>query len=550
VSVGLATSPQTSKGIIPEDDPWLRWNTFATRDIGGGYNHALLEAAQGVLPEIRLGPVPGGMQWPLWLPGQYPPHHFGAGGFNCLWYYYYLNYWQPLVGTLYWDEIARMNNRELPLVVTAGMAGEDEPTYYRNKFFLHMAGGVQGFNYFTYGEGERRPRGLAEIGRLGTGIVRSYYPLLGRLRPSRHAVGLLLPHTHVIHDNDYTARVIYAYANLLAAHVDVEPTCEEELISGDANRYRVILLHGVKWLRQKAYDALTKYARDTGTVLLDASTALEIPGSRRLGVDLAMGPNRTRSAGGKPSFDYPWLHDYLLPERVAAVRVAVSRFVRPEIDSSSIELVCRQAEADGIRYLWLVHVHSHEDYEYLRPRIGAGSRPDHPQQARREAIAYLDAKDREHSGRFTATVRIPSGYVPYDVLRGQQIHAQPIDDGVQFSASMPCLGGQLVALYRRRIAAVKIETPAKVAPGNQIQVKVVVQGDDGRPMPGSQPLHVEISQAGRPFSEWTGSYVTTHGALEFPLHPAMNHPRGDWQIAVRELSSGHESRRKLCVADR
>ena len=182
-------------------------------------------------------------------------------------------------------------------------------------------------------------------------------------------------------------------------------------------------------------------------------------------------------------------------------------------------MVCRQAEADGIRYLWLVHLHSHEDYEYVRPRIGAGSRPHDPKQAAREAVAYLDAKDRENSGQFTATVRIPSGYVPCDVLRGREIPTQPIDDAVQFTASMPWLGGQLVALYPRRIAAVEIETPDSVAVRGQVRIKIIVQGDDGRPMPGSQSLHVEVSQAGVPFSEWTGSYTTTKGVLEIPFAP-------------------------------
>ena len=124
------------RGVVSEDDPWLQWSIFTTKDIGGGYNKTLNEAAKKVIPNVHIGPIPGGMQWPLWQVGQYPPHDFGANGFNLLQYYYYLCYWQPLIGNLYWDEVARMANRKLPLWVVSDSFSYDEPSYYRNTFFF------------------------------------------------------------------------------------------------------------------------------------------------------------------------------------------------------------------------------------------------------------------------------------------------------------------------------------------------------------------------------------------------------------------------------
>jgi hypothetical protein len=535
-------------GVVPENDPWLLWHTFITRDVGGGYNRAIVEAAQKVLPEIRVGPVPGGMQWPLWLPGQYPPHSFGLGGFNCLWYYYYLNYWQPLVGALYWDEVARIGNRDLPLWVTAGLYGANEPTYYRNKFYLHLAGGVRGFNYFTYVDGEQRPRGMDEVGRLGTGVVRSYYPLLGRLRPRRHRVGMLLPYTHAIHESDYPLSALYAYANLLSAHVDVEPTCEEEAIAGELTRYRAVVLYRVKWLRQKAYDALLKYIQQGGLVLADASTELAIPGARRLAVDLAMGAGESKgSPSAAPQFGYPGIHDYCMPDRVRAIRDAVTTYVQPEIDSPSIHLVLREAQADGVRYLWLVNIHTHEDYEYLRPRLGAGARPSNPKVAQQEAVAYLDALDRQAGGLFTAPVSVPKGFFAYDVLKGQEIPVRDAGDHGELTAAMSHLGGQLVALYPARIAAVRIAAPEAVSRGSEAWVWVEVLGDAARAMPGCQPIALELVHAGNVFSEWTGSYLATGGVLEVRVRPAANHPAGPWEIRAKELSSGRSATARFIV---
>jgi len=535
-------------GVVPENDPWLLWHTFITRDVGGGYNRAIVEAAQKVLPGIRVGPVPGGMQWPLWCPGQYPPHDFGAAGFNCLWYYYYLNYWQPLVGALYWDEVARIGNRDLPLWVTAGLYGANEPTYYRNKFYLHLAGGVQGFNYFTYVDGEQRPRGMDEVGRLGRGVVRPYYPLLGRLRPRRRRVGLLLPYTHAIHESDYPLAALYAYANLLSAHVDVEPTCEEEAIAGELKRYRAVLLYRVKWLRQKAFDALVKYAQDGGLVLADASTELTIPGAKRLAVDLAMGAGEGKSSGpGARQFGYPGIHDYCIADRVRAIREAVAAHVRTEIDSPSIHLVLREAQAEGVRYLWLVNLHTHEDYEYLRPRLGAGARPSNPKLAQQEAVAYLDALDRQAGGAFTATVSVPKGCVAYDVLKGQEIPVRDAGDRGEITATMSHLGGQLVALYPTRITAVRIAAPETVSRGSVASIRVEVLGEGGRAMPGCQPIALELAHGGNVFSEWTGSYLAMRGVVEVPVRPAANHPAGPWEIRAKELSSGRSATARFTV---
>ncbi len=542
--VRIARAP----GVVPEDDPWLLWSAFTTRDLGGGYNKALMEGARRAIPGIRLGPVPGGMQLPLWHPGQYPPHQFGRGGFNCLWYYYYLNYWQPLSTALYWDEVARMANRDLPLYVTAGLVGADEPTYYRNKFFLHLAGGVQGLNYFTYQEGLLRPRAIEEVGRLGIEVVRPYYPLLGKLRPRRREVGLLLPYTQSAYDTGYPLAAPYAYANLLAAHVDVEPTCEEELVSGDAKRYKAVLLWRVKWLRQTAYDSLARYAREGGLVLADAFTEIDVPGMKRLPVDLAMG-QAAGAAPGKPdpARQDPGIHDYLLPERVRAVREAVSQYVRPEVDSPSMHMAIRQSEAGGVRYVWLVHLHTHEDYEFLRPRVGAGARPADPKQAAREAAAYLDARDKAAAGQFTAEVGLPAGGVLYDVLAGKEVPVTTADGRSRFTASMKLLGGQLVAIYPRRIAAVKIEAPAALARGVEGKVKIRVVGDDGKPLAGCQPVHVEVRFPAGTSAEWSGSYATSDGLCEIPIRPARNHPSGSWSVRVRELSSSAAAEARINV---
>lgn len=538
------TRLQRPYGAIPEDDPWLLWQSFTTREVGGGFNRALLEGSRRAIPGIRLGPVPGGMQLPLWSRGQYPPHHFGEGGFNLAQYYYYVNYWQPLTGALYWDEIARMHNRDLELWVTAGLYNRDEPTYYRNKFFLHMAGGVNGFNYYSYRDGETRPRGLAEVGRLGREVVKPYAPLFGRMRRARASVGLLIPYAQACIEMGYPVAAVYTHANLLGAHIDAEPTCEEELISGDARRYDAILLWNCAWIRQRAFDALADYIAAGGRVLADRSTRIEIPGMQRLDVDLAMGgEHESRVFESDARMGYPGINDYLVPERVGAVRAALMEHVPPQIDSPSSELVIRRHAAAGIGYLWLVNVHTHEDYMYLRPRIGAGARPPDPAAALEEALAYLAAKDAADGGIFTAPVTVPAGEeVLYDVLHGREIPVETTPGGRRFNAVMQVLGGQLVAFYPRRVASVVVEAPETFSRGVEARVVVRVLDAEGRPLPGHHPVRLEISHGQGLLREWTGSHVTDDGVLSIAVRPALNHARGAWEIRAVESASGVEGR--------
>ena len=48
----------------------------------------------------------------------------------------YLTYWSPTIANLYWNEIGRINNRDLEVMVRAGLLLQPSPSYYLNTFFL------------------------------------------------------------------------------------------------------------------------------------------------------------------------------------------------------------------------------------------------------------------------------------------------------------------------------------------------------------------------------------------------------------------------------
>lgn len=522
-------------GIIPDDDPWLQWNIFCSKDIGGGYNGALTAACAAAVPGMKVGPVPGGMQLPLWGQGQYPPHDFGKDGFNLLQYYYYLLYWQPTIGNLYWNEVARMNNRGLELWAMPDCAYQESPTYYTNTFFLQVAGGAQGLNYFIYTEA--KPVAWETLGKIGNTLVKPLYPFLGKLRPARTSVGLLLPYTQWCYNSIYPTNAVYPYANLLGAHVDVQPTCEEEVLSGDARRYRVILLWRVQYMREAVVKALEDYIAQGGVVLADATTQVPIQGAIKLSVDLAMGEGKSDPDPNDPRFGGPGITDYLHPDRVAAVRRALETHAAPWADCSDPTLIVRRHEYRGVTYLWLVNIESQEEYEYLRPRVAAGARPANPEQAIQEAVRYL--AERTEGKRFRPLVTIPAGnWAAYDVLQGKRIALQKVGDRLGFQADMERLGGTLIALYPEAVGKVVVKTAGAVPRGEMTPLEITVLGASGRPLAGTQPLAVEVLTPQGPWAEITGAHATDDGVWTDVLYPARNDPPGPWRIRVKELSSG------------
>jgi hypothetical protein len=414
-------------------------------------------------------------------------------------------------------------------------AYQESPAYYVNTFFLQVAGGAQGLNYYTYTEA--LPVAWETLGRIGNTIVKPLYPFLGKLRPARTTVGLLLPYTQWCFNWLYPTNAVYPYANLLGAQVDVQPTCEEEVLSGDARRYQAILLWRVQYLRQSVVTALEDYIAQGGVVICDATTQVPLKGAVRIPVDLAMGEGKSDPDPNDPRLGGPGIMDYLHPDRVDAVRRALAPYARPWVDCSDPTLIARRHEYRGVTYLWLVNIESQEEYEYLRPRVAAGARPESPEQAKREAVRYL--AERTEGRRFRPLVTIPAGtWAAYDVLQGKRISLQKAGDRLGFQADMERLGGQLIALYPEALGKIAIRVAATVRRGEQTPLEIAVLGASGKPLAGTQPLAVEVITPQGAWPEITGAHATDDGVWAGVLYPARNDPAGQWRIRVKELSSG------------
>ncbi len=270
----------------------------------------------------------------LWVPSPYPPCNFGEYGFNLLCSYYYNTYWQPVMTSTFWMEIGRMGNRDLrqwnmpDCFMTAG--------YTRNNFFHYLAGAVKGLAYFNYGE--RNDNTWPEFGRLGK-MLQRIGPVQAALKPAQRDLGLLNSFTSNCFDPGHTLVQVYAYHNLVPGHFDVEPVAEEKILAGRAAPHKAILFYNVQYLRQSVYDALAKRAANGGLVLPDRTVPFDIPGAKRLSVDLSMGTDKTLPFPPEGAHvSTPGIRDYGRAERIAVIRGALSPYVKPRFECDDIKM--------------------------------------------------------------------------------------------------------------------------------------------------------------------------------------------------------------------
>ena len=292
-------------------------------------------------------------------------------------------------------------------------------------------------------------------------------------------------------------------------------------------------------MRESVVKAMENYIAQGGTVLADSTTIVPIKGAIKLPLDLAMGDKKSRPEVNDARFGDPGIKDYLHPDRVADIGKAVGKYAPPWADCADSTLVMRRHAYRGVPYLWLVNVHSQEEYEYIRPRKHGLSDPlelANPEKAKTELDRYL--ADRAGK-RFTSRVTIPAGnWAAYDVLQGRRVPLQKEGDRMAFTADMQRLGGTLISLYPEPVEGVACTIAKEMTRGQTVDLRVTVSGPSGKPLAGTQPLAVTVITPQGQWPEVTGPHATEDGVWSTMLRPAVNDRAGLWKIRVRELSSG------------
>ena len=521
------TQVQRDKGIIPDDDPWVLWLRFCSREVLGHFNRLLTDAVlDGTDGRGKVGPICGGDGGANTVPyvdmasGQWPPYNFGSCGFNLLCSYNYNFYWYPALSQVWWLELGRMGHRDLEQWLMPETMDLRATAHLQN-WYLYMAAGVKGLAYFIY---ERTTPGAREaLERIGP-VARRYRKLLGALRPAPRTVGLLMPFETACFNARHPVDSLYAFCNLAMAHVEVEPVWPEELPER-MSRYDAVLLHNVDWLTRRNMQRLQDYIAQGGTVLCDSLTELEVPGSVRLDFPLA-GADRRESYGDL--------------DQVARVKEAVQRHVRPWATSDDPHLLLRRFRAGGVDYLWAVNLMTHgQDIDHV------------PTPGKEREVELLPAYAGFNRRPYEGLVAIPAeNYAVYDVLNGRRLNAVRIGDRLLIPVQMDTWQGCLLALYPSAPSALAVDAPRRGGQGRTIRVETDVLSGRRR-LRAPLPLEITVREPdGSVSAEYSHTALAEDGQYGFPLPFATNDAPGRWRITVRELSAGLERSVEIELAAR
>jgi len=524
-----AEQARARQGVVAEDEPWLKWNLFRCGEVYAGYNRALVKATQELMPEVKLGSVSGPMQRPLLYPSEGLNPADDQGAWTLLSYYYYPHYLFPLASNIFYTELARLGGRAKESATLGDCYGPTvEQAHVRNSFYSLLAAGNHTIQFFTWRQ--RHPEAAEEIKKLGR-ITRRLGNLFLELKRSPKPIGLLCPFTTAIYQNEWAhGSAQGSFLNLLSAQLEVEPVGEEEIMAGRADQYQAVIVADVRWLRRACFDKLVDYIQAGGTVLVDETTAVEIPGAKRMGFSF---PGTVHYA--KDSMD-PLSFTYAHPGLVAKIKGAVTPLAPPFAEADSLELHLRRFEGARATYLWAVNAYSREEFNYLFRNCQFWRGPD-KWIGREKLIDFLRSRGA-YGGRFAAKVRIPSGdWAVYDVIAGKRLPTQPDGEGLTFTVDIERFGGTLIALYPSPVAKVEVSCDP-VERSRPARWTVRILDSNRRPIDALQPIEVAVTDPnGRP-SEHSGHYVARSGQLHLTPTIAVNDLPGRWEVRVEELASG------------
>ncbi len=524
------------KGSVSSNEPWLAYNRFLSKEVLGEYNKKVTSAVTQANPNVKIGPIPGGQQWPLFQTnrGQYPPYNFGKNGFNMISYYVYLYYWRPQIAYVYWTDISRMGNKDLPLYVMPDAYVIPEPSYYWNNFYLLLASGVDGMAYFIDSSipSQQNPPPLSsaapefwEIAQKELGpIAEKFGSLFTKLEPAKHPVGLLSSFTSATYSVTNPLRDLCAYSNLLMSHVDVETVSEEEILADGLSQYSAVVLSDMDWLRNDVVSELAK----TGTkIILDKNSEVPLSGSQVQKVNFNFVEG---NCAANP--------DYGIPDRLAAMRTELNKIVPPTVVLDKDTVIYRKYSGGTSQYLWLVDVHTRDEYIRLFDFVQQRQGYDKP-----EVLAEMN-KYLQQQGIYSSStpvnvkVQTVAPVVVVDVLGGKVISSTFENGWTTFQTEIARLKGKLIAFYPVLPTSVQIEAPSSVTRGVSAVLKASILAG-GNKLLSPFPIYVELLDPNgkqHPYTRYAAT--TTQGEYQLPIMIGTNAPKGTWKIRVTELSTG------------
>jgi hypothetical protein len=303
------------------------------------------------------------------------------------------------------------------------------------------------------------------------------------------------------------------------------PVVEEDLLDGTlADDHKAVVLTSLDHLDKKVIDALEDFASRGGKVLLTGDCKVKIKGAVDLKVVPRM-PDQEMIDKLSKAKKYNELGPYTTTSKWFAGATPLAKAIKAELDK------------EGIKPIF------HSDVPtVVATRQAAGD------------VEYLFAVNATHDGSAEKNAVAPAAATLTLEKDGRPVYDALVGGPAPFEAKGKALTGKfrfgpgqmrVFARTARLIGGVKAGTPVvvrelvKEKEPIRVEVSATLLDDKGRPLSGSVPLHVRVTDP-LGVTRFELYRATKLGQWSMALPLAANDPAGRWTVRVRELLANSE----------
>ena len=396
-----------------------------------------------------------------------------------------------------------------------------------------------------------------KIKELAEAVYRPYGPMITQLDAAPRRIAVLSSESSRVHGKSpqlrggYNNMQIYHFYTVMAmAHLQADVVFDETIERYGLNDYDVLVMPKCDVLTKSVFDEVLRFRKRGGTIIADQYLGPGIPGVIRFDFDFTY-RNKVSAKAIVENKAYAEWNDQLQPDSAeletvkgitalddqklmesyaARLEQGLAGKVEPDVECDKPTVLVNTLEKHGVKYLVIVN-----DKRTYDDRVG---------------------KYKSVLGKLlpqTATIRLRKWDSPqlhaYDMLERKPVVLKRVNAGYEFTIDLTELGGKIVALYPRKIGRINFQAPNAMPRGETRYIRVIMVDEWGGPLPGLQPIELELRSPSGERSDFSDYYCATRGVFDFSFTAARNDTPGKWTIIVRDLTSGLTAQRSVAVAD-
>ena len=395
------------------------------------------------------------------------------------------------------------------------VSAAQSPDCLRESMWLVLSQPVDLLSFWAWGE--KPPPGheasFEEVRRMFREVVQPYGPAIRKMKAVPNAAATLYSTCSQLF-YQYPWFFTWGYSRtfnqtLLKHNVPLDVIYEQDVLEGALDRYEALFLPVNVALPESVHRKIIEFAGRGKLVVADKFLKAEIPGVHRLDIHL-----------GTPSYLAPVK---TIVDEVSAHCPEIKKRLQPYVDTPTPGIFVAAKEYRGARYVFVINDkrHAGNSMDYTGdPKLAEKHLPDGLAQTAEIAI------------------RTAGSPVIYDVLSQQTVPYDRDGETLRLSQALGPSEGKMLAVYPGAIGEVRVTVAGDLRPGGNLQLEAQVLSGANGPMPGTQPLQVEILDSRGRRNDYSDYYATDRGLFRLAIPIARNEPIGTWKATVRELTTG------------